>query len=274
MNKAPGIFASLKNITKKLAGKEHAAPPRCDAGNGLPDEPIRIIVESLPRSGSSLFTYSIAKCANLGLATVFQEETRNFKGTPVAKNGVFFDVVEKNRQYIVKSHFFHVVRYTDYQKQAATIRLTCFPFDAYYSWGRMLCRDDAASKKESYKLKADSPEWNELKNYIYLNKIWFDAVPGGFFLRYEDLALDFDHTMNVLCDFVNVDFRSKFPEFRPPVYRSYFTEDYLRIMDASVFTYLCDEFLPGISRLYPEKVPSLERTLATIDPSTPATENA
>jgi len=228
------------------------------------DDPVRIILETQPRSATTYVMGAILGSGRFSYATMFENELQGDAKRYIQHNGVFFEADGSGRKYAVKSHFFSVVPCPEHHRNAATIRLISFIMDAYYLWGRMLRSKGSSQADAGYRLVESSPEWLYLKNQIYVNKQWLNSLPKSIFFRYEDFALRHSETVEALCKAIGCDCRASFTPFKTPVYRSYFTEDYLGLMDADVFRFLWREFADTIADTHPEKLPSLERTAAAL----------
>ena len=126
--------------------------------------------------------------------------------------------------------------------------------DSYYSWGEMISSESCTS---DYVLRNDSKEWEILRSYIPLNKMWLQYISDKFYIRYEDYCLDFDKTIQRIADFISV---SSLRGFEKPVRnkkRMYWSNNYHLFLDEEVFSTLVKEFYPFISQYWPEKLKSL-----------------
>lgn len=226
-------------------------------------DPVRVILETQPRSLTGYVANALSRACNLGYATVFENETR--QGRWLRRKNVYFAIDGTQRPYIVKSHFFHMVLGSEFHETARTIRLVSFPPDAYYLWGRMI-RHGGDSHDAAYRLTASSPEWRELKDHLHLNALWLRALNGQFRMRYEDLVLNSREAAAAIGVHVGADCGGAFTPLEVRPYRSYFSDNYLEIMDREVFSTLCAAFQESIDTLYPEKRDALARALSQPGP--------
>lgn len=221
--------------------------------------PVRIILETQPRSLTGYVANALSRACNLGYATVFENETT--QGQWLRRKNVYFSVDGTSRRYLVKSHFFRMVQGAEFHEASRIIRLISFPLDAYYLWGRMI-RLRGDSGDHSYRLTASSPEWHELKDHIHLNRLWLRALIGQFHVRYEDLVLNGRQTAAAIGAHVDADFGASLAPLDVRPYRSYFSDNYLNIMDQEVFTTLCAAFEGCIATFYAEKRDALAKALS------------
>jgi len=216
--------------------------------------PIRVVVETQPRSGTHYTINNLMKCLKCQYASVYSEPS--FEQSTDGR--IFYPSQPYLNGFIVKSHFTKPLHYPQY-RYVKTMYQCSFIFDAYYSWGKIHHRriGPAHSENTEYVLKSNSKEWEILKSYIPLNKKWLDYISDKFYIRYEDFYLDFDTTKRRMATFLETD---SLEAFDPPVknpMRMYWSDRYTQFLDKEVCLTLLEEFEPFISRYWPEKIDSL-----------------
>lgn len=217
------------------------------------DPVIGLICESQPRSGTHYTINNLRTCLGWGYASVFDDvpssachrssdgRIRYAPGGPGGGNG----------HYVVKTHFTRPLHYPEY-RYAKTLFLIGYPFDAYYSWARLL---SGYGPGAGYRLVNGSKEWIILKAHIPTNVKWLTYVRNRFFVRYEDYYLDFENVLERIAVFLGFP-ASALGEFANPrknLDRCYWSDDYNRRFDATVLSVLAKAFYPQIEYHWPEK---------------------
>jgi len=221
--------------------------------NSFPEN-IRAIVESQPRCGTHYVIGALMEKLQCRYATVLKPETLLpvFTGRSLCQGDIYFDIDgDLSHGHVVKSHFFQPAQHMSYAMSSKYLKLIGYPFDSYYLWARDIL---SASPGDGFVLRHNCPEWNQLRPLLFQNLSWFLQDTPGLVIRYEDFWNDMDKTSQAICSYLGME-PQLFPEFHKTP-RTYFDDDYERIMDRTVFETILEVFEPALAKFYPEKRPT------------------
>jgi hypothetical protein len=240
-------------ITEKIAETLNDRPVMVvTLFNGTEDIDIRLILETQPRSGTHYTINNLMQCLKWGYGSVFHDfaDARYVQ----AADGLFCFIPRPDANgYVIKTHFTKTLHYPEYRYVRTMFQIS-YVMDSYYSWGKTISQVPSGSV---YKLRGDSKEWEVLRSYIPLNKLWSQYLSDKFYVRYEDYYLEFDATIQHIADFIGIPSLSGFEKPRKNNLRMYWSNDYHIFFEEEVFSTLVREFYPFISQYWPEKLPSL-----------------
>jgi len=207
---------------------------------------IRLVLETQPRCGTDYTIKNLRKSFGFGYASVFSDE-----GDMLTQDGLMSYRPQDCNGYVVKSHFTKTLHYPQY-RYCPTLFLVGFFPDTYYRWARMYAGVNSADR-DSYFLRTDSPEWARVQGYIPLHCQWLDYIRKKDYIRYEDYYNDFEGVMDTFEDLLG-ERPSGFEQPRLIKSRTYWSGEYERYMDATVWSLLQAEFESHLNTYYPEKI--------------------
>ncbi len=211
------------------------------------DLDVRLILETLPRSGTSYVLNNLMKCLPWGLAAPFPE------GKIPAGDGILYYIPREGADaYVAFSHHYRPLHYPEY-RYIPTVFQFSYIFDAFHSWGKYWLEGVGRPIPSDYRLTAGSDEWEMIRREIPLLVSWFEFVADKTTVRYEDYYLDFERTVGRLAGIAGVPRLEGFEPPRKNPERMYWSDRYAECFDREVFAILRDRLGPALDRWWPEK---------------------
>lgn len=222
---------------------------------------LKLILETLPRSGTHWTMRWICKQTGLNFASVFDSLPPNeprmsngkFTPTPISHKALtlYFSENTNSRGYIVFSHYSQPVPLWLSGDEIPRIRQICYPYDfvrslAWANGGKI-------DSKEEFYLSYDNKHWKEIKSLYFKNLDWFFDHSYESYIRLEDYHNDCNSVISRINEITQQELQLVIPEVRINKDRLYFIDNYEKYMDQRIFEEITDFFNPVLERFYPEK---------------------